>query len=70
MDQTFVEIFCLPGEKHFMRMRPDEAILWLPRPGPSPVPLSVVPRNFIHTLDSFPLLTVPLFMPAAELPNK
>ncbi len=40
---------------------------WL---GPSPIPLSIIPQNFMYGLDSFPLLAVPLFMLAGELMEK
>jgi len=40
---------------------------WL---GPSPIPLSIIPQNLVHGLDSFPLLAVPLFMLAGELMEK
>jgi len=40
---------------------------WL---GPSPIPLSIIPQNLMHGLDSFPLLAVPLFMLAGELMEK
>jgi len=40
---------------------------WL---GPSPIPLSIIPQNFVYGLDSFPLLAVPLFMLAGELMEK
>ncbi len=40
---------------------------WL---GPSPIPLSIIPQNFMYGLDSFPLLAVPLFILAGELMEK
>lgn len=40
---------------------------WL---GPSPIPLSIIPQNFVYGVDSFPLLAVPLFMLAGELMEK
>jgi tripartite ATP-independent transporter DctM subunit len=40
---------------------------WL---GPSPIPLSIIPQNFVYGVDSFPLLAVPLFMLAGELMDK
>lgn len=40
---------------------------WL---GSSPIPLSIIPQNFMYGLDSFPLLAVPLFMLAGELMEK
>ncbi len=39
-------------------------ISWL---GPTPIPFSIIPQNFVYGLDSFPLLAVPLFMLAGEL---
>jgi len=39
---------------------------WL---GPTPIPLSVVPQNFIYGIDSFPFLAIPLFIFAGELMN-
>lgn len=40
---------------------------WL---GPTPIPLSIIPQNFVYGVDSFPLLAVPLFMLAGELMDK
>ena len=42
-------------------------ISWL---GPAPIPLSIIPQNFVYGVDSFPLLAVPLFMLAGELMDK
>jgi len=42
-------------------------VSWL---GPTPIPLAIIPQNFVYGVDSFPLLAVPLFMLAGELMEK